>query len=250
MVETWMEEKGWEEWNERLLHGSRQYPVEDSRVPTMTIDFYYAEGSGPCRFIQILIKHLGIEVNPIHYDLMKKEHMKPEFIKINPQHCVPTIVDNGFALWESNAIAAYLIQKYAKDDEGLCPKEPKRRAMVDQRLYFNNGTLGQRFADYYYPIMLGNATPDEAKFKKMQEAFEFLETFLDKSEYVAGDCLSVADLAIGTTVATYDVAKFDRSAYKNVDKWYKKVQKAVPAFDEYNSLELLTKLFEKFLKNK
>ncbi|KAK4872865.1 hypothetical protein RN001_014894 [Aquatica leii] len=214
----------------------------------MPIDFYYAQGSGPCRFLQVLAKHLDIEFNSIHLDLMtKKEHLTPEFIKINPQHCVPTIVDDGFALWESNAIATYLIQKYGKDDS-LLPKEPKKRAVVDQRLYFNNGVLSQRFGDYYYPLMLGTGVPDPEKYKKIEEGFEFLETFLDKHEYVAGDCMTVADLAISTTVSTFDVAKFDRSAYKNVAKWYKKIQASVPSFEEFNGVEMLTKLYEKYLK--
>lgn len=48
----------------------------------------------------------------------------------------------------SRAIIAYLANNYGKDDS-LYPKDPKKRGLVDQRLYFDIGTLYQRFADYF-----------------------------------------------------------------------------------------------------
>ncbi|KAK5640018.1 hypothetical protein RI129_010829 [Pyrocoelia pectoralis] len=216
----------------------------------MSIDFYYSPGSGPCRFIELTAKILDINLNYKKLDLLgKKDHLAPEFVKINPQHCIPTIVDNGFALWESPVIASYLVQTYGKDDS-LYPKDIKKRAAVDQRLYFNNGVLYQRLADYYYPIIWASASPDPEKFKKVEEALQFLDTFLSESEYVAGDTLTLADLAISTTLSTFDVAKLDRSAYKNVTKWYNILQSSVPGFEELNGLETLTKMFDEIIKKK
>ena len=48
----------------------------------------------------------------------------------------------------SRAIMTYLAEQYGKDDS-LYPKDPKKRAMVNQRLYFDMGTLYQRFGDLY-----------------------------------------------------------------------------------------------------
>lgn len=56
---------------------------------------------------------------------------------------VPTLVDGDFTLWESKAIAAYLVRTYAKDDS-LYPKDPQKKALVDQRLQFDIGTLYPR----------------------------------------------------------------------------------------------------------
>lgn len=119
----------------------------------MTIDLYYMSLSAPCRAVILTAKILGVELNLKTLNLMTGEQMKPEFIKINPQHTVPTLDDSGFILTESRAICAYLVNKYGKDDK-LYPKSPKERAVVDQRLYFDVGVFYLAFSDYY--VMISN----------------------------------------------------------------------------------------------
>ncbi|CAB3364247.1 Hypothetical predicted protein [Cloeon dipterum] len=175
-----------------------------SAEPNMPIDFYYIPGSAPCRAVLLAAKAVGVELNLKLTDLMAGEHLKPEFIKLNPQHCVPTIDDNGFALWESRAICTYLANQYG-GNESLYPKDPKKRAVVDSRLYFDQGTLYQRFAEYYYPVMFGGAPFDEAKLKKLEEAYEYLDKFLDGQDWAAGSEMTLADISLASSVSTAEV---------------------------------------------
>lgn len=48
----------------------------------------------------------------------------------------------------SRAILSYLVAAYAKSDE-LYPTDIRVRALVDQRLHFDLGTLYQRLTDFY-----------------------------------------------------------------------------------------------------
>lgn len=149
---------------------------------------------------------------------------------MNPQHTIPTIKDGSFALWESRAIMCYLANKYGKDDT-LYPKDPVARARVDQKLYFDMGTLYQRFADYYYPQVFMKAPADPEKFKKIEEAFGFFNTALEGQKYAAGDNITLADLALVASVSTFDVMKFPIDNYPNVARWYKDCQASVVGYD-------------------
>lgn len=138
--------------------------------------------------------------------------------------------DNGFVLWESRAILGYLVDKYAKTDS-LYPKDAAKRALVNQRLYFDMGTLYQRFADYYYPQIFAKAPANPDNLKKIEDAFGFLDTFLDGQTYAAGDSLTLADIALVVTVSTFEVAGFDFNKYANVAKWYAKCKATAPGWD-------------------
>ena len=67
---------------------------------------------------------------------------------MNPLHQIPVLDDDGFYLYESRAILQYLGNAYSKDD-ALYPKEPKKRFIVDQRLFFDQGTLYSAFEATY-----------------------------------------------------------------------------------------------------
>lgn len=191
------------------------------------MDFYYLPGSAPCRSVLMTAKAVDVQLNLRTLDLMSGEQMKPEFLKINPQHTIPTLVDNGFALWESRAILGYLVDRYGKDD-ALYPKDAKKRAVVNQRLYFDMGILYQRFSDYYYPQIWQNAAADPEKFKKMEEGLGFLNEFLAGQTYVAGDNMTIADLSMLATISTYELAGYDFKDLQNIGKWYSRISKEAP----------------------
>jgi len=200
----------------------------------MPIDFYYTPGSAPCRNVLLAAKAVGVPLNLKLLDLMKGEHLTPEFIKINPQHCVPTMVDDGFVMTESRAMMMYLADKYGKDDK-MYPKDPKKRALVNQRLFFDMSVLYDRFGAVYYPIIFGGAPYDNEKAKKLDEAFGFLNTFLSKTPYAAGDNLTIADLALVASVTTIEVCNYDFSKHTNVTKWLAKCKSEIPGYEEANN---------------
>lgn len=104
------------------------------------IKLYHFPISGPSRGALLAARAIGVPVQVKIVDLFKKEQLNDNFLKINPQHCIPTLEEDGFVLWESRAIACYLADKYGKDDQWY-PKDLRKRALVDQRLYFDSSSL-------------------------------------------------------------------------------------------------------------
>ena len=72
--------------------------------------------------------HLGLEHNVRLVDLSKGEHRTPEFAALNPNKKMPVLEEDGFVLWESNAILQYLAAK--KPESGLLPTDARGRADV------------------------------------------------------------------------------------------------------------------------
>ncbi|KAL4708835.1 hypothetical protein ACJJTC_019351 [Scirpophaga incertulas] len=199
----------------------------------MPLDLYYVPGSAPCRAVLLAARALNLSPNLKLVDLHHGEHLKPEYIKLNPQHTVPTMVDDGFALWESRAIITYLANKYGKGSS-LYPEEPRARALVDQRLNFDIGTLYQRFSDYFYPQVFGGAPADKDKLAKVEEALKYLDTFLEGQKYVAGPNLTLADLSIMASVSSMEASDINFLKYNNIKRWYETVKATAPGYEEAN----------------
>lgn len=158
---------------------------------------------------------------------MKKENLTPEFLKINPQHTIPTLVDSGFSLWESRAICVYLVEKYGKNDS-LYPKNPKTRAVINQRFYFDMGTLFKAFYEYYFAEFYGKEKTQE-NLTKLNEGVELLDGFLGATGFVAGTQeISLADLVLYASVSTFTIFEFDFTAYPRVKQWLALMDEIAP----------------------
>lgn len=112
---------------------------------------YWITDGPPSLAVRLTLKALDIPCELHLVDYIKGEHMTADYAKMNPQKEIPVLDDDGFYVSESVAIIQYLCDKY-RPDSPLYPKDPKQRAMVNQRLIFNSGF-------YYTPIMMYTVRP-------------------------------------------------------------------------------------------
>ncbi len=94
----------------------------------MALTFYYGSGSSFAWKVWLVLEHKAIpyEFRLLSFD--RGDTKSPEFRAINPRGKVPTIVDDGFALWESAVIVEYLEERYPQ--RPLLPENAKARAIA------------------------------------------------------------------------------------------------------------------------
>ncbi|KAF2897271.1 hypothetical protein ILUMI_08911 [Ignelater luminosus] len=200
----------------------------------MGVTLYHFPPSAPSRGALLAARAIGIDVDVQIVDLFAKKQLEPDFVKINPQHTVPTLVDGDFIVWESRAIAAYLVRTYAKDDS-LYPKDLKQKAIVDQRLNFDCGTLYPRIRAICFPILfLGEIEIYDEHKTNLDEALGFLDIFLEGNNFVCGDKLTIADCSLVASVSSIAAVGWDLTPYANVNAWVSRCALEIPGYAEAN----------------
>lgn len=87
---------------------------------------------------------LNVKIQVKEVNLAEKDQLKDDFLKVNPQHTVPVLVDGDFVLTESRAIAIYLTEKNFPNGHSLYPTDSKQRAVINQRLFYDSTVLFPR----------------------------------------------------------------------------------------------------------
>jgi glutathione S-transferase len=162
----------------------------------MSLTFYYGSGSPFAWKVWLVLEHKAI---PYEFRLLSfdgGDTKTPEFLAVNPRGRVPAILDEGFALWESSAIAEYLEERYPQNP--ILPKDVKarataRRISAEAEAYLAP-TVGRLVElALYAEKPVSPAEIEEAKAKIQEELARFERQMT--GPYFLGS-LSIADFAV------------------------------------------------------
>lgn len=170
----------------------------------MALTFYYGSGSPFAWRVWLALEFKAIAYEQKIMSFSSGDLKKPEFLALNPRHRVPTIVDDGFALYESVAIVEYLDERFASGPK-LFPGDVRERARVRR--------LIQEADQYFLPaadpvldqVMFSpketwdDADIAEARAKFAKEITSWERYF--EYDWLAGNNLSAADLTLYPMIA-------------------------------------------------
>jgi glutathione S-transferase len=164
----------------------------------------------------------------------------PEYRKLNPNGLVPTIDDDGFVLWESNAVVRYLAGKHGAG--GLWPADPHTRAIADQWMDWQVST----FWPAIRPLFMGlvrtkegerDLAAIEASRQKTAEVLAIVDGELGSRPFLAGDALTVGDIPMGCAIWRWMALPIERPPLPNLQRWFDALQ-ARPAYRKIVMLPL------------
>jgi glutathione S-transferase len=153
---------------------------------------------------------------------------EPGFLARNPTGLVPLLSTDGFDLWESNTIVRYLAARYGVGS--LWPEDPARRALSDKWMDYQLGTVFPAFRDAVLGLIRSapdNRNPEKiaASVRATAETLTVLDAQLEERAYVAGDSLTVGDVALGPTIYRWLTLEIDRPPLPNLQAWHRRLEK-------------------------
>ena len=165
---------------------------------------------------------------------------EPFYRKMNPNARVPTIEDDGFVLWESNAIVRYLSAKHGAGT--LCPSDPRQRADSDRWMDWATTTVAPAITPVFWglvrtPPEKRNMAVIEADAEKAAQAFQVLEQVLEGRDYVCGKSFTMGDIPLGTFAYRWYTLAVKRPTLSRVEAYYQRLQQR-PAYKKHVMLPL------------
>src|SRR5689334_5862107 len=160
--------------------------------------------------------------------------------QMTPNARVPTIDDDGFVVWESNAIVRYLAAKHAAGT--LWPTDLKQRADADRWMDWISNHVNPAITPVFWalvrtPADKRNPAQIEADAEKTAQQFQVLEECLAGRSYVAGPDFTMGDIVVGVTVNRWYGLEIKRPRLANIEAYYARLQQR-PAFKKHVMLPL------------
>ncbi len=163
---------------------------------------------------------LDYQVQPIN--LAEQEQKHPDYMALNPNGRIPTLVEDGFAVFESGAIMIYLAEKTGR----LMPSDKHGRSQVIQWLMFQMGGVGPMMgqANVFYRALEEKIPTAIARYQnESRRLFEVLDGRLQDNEWLTPD-FSIADIANWCWVRLYPWSGVSIDGLEHLQRWLKAME--------------------------
>jgi glutathione S-transferase len=186
---------------------------------------YVFPPSPNARKVLFVAQHLGVPFEMQMVDLSKGDQRKPEYLKLNPNGLMPTLVDGDFVLWESDAIMQYLCSK--KPGQTLLPSDPRAQADVVRWQCWELANwapaCGTLIGERLVKALFGAGPPDPVREadgeERVKKHAQVLDDHLRGRKFIVGDSLTLADVSNAVYLAFTGPARLPVQQFKEIQRW-------------------------------
>ena len=183
------------------------------------------------------VGELGLEHERIDAGFVYGVVDQPFFRAMNPNGTVPTLIDGDHPpLWETGAILRDLASVYASDD--FWPQDPVRRAEVDKWAEWAKINIALNFtAPIFWRVVRTPAAERDpgavtVALDRLVKFLRIAEGQLQATEFLAGDCLTLADIQFGHCLYRYYDINLARPDLPDLRRYFDRLA-ARPAFQRH-----------------
>lgn len=153
---------------------------------------------------------------------------QPDYLAMNPNGRIPTLVEGDYVLWESNSVMRYLCMAHGRGSP-VYPQEPKARAAVDRWLDWTLSTLQPVDRPVFWALV--RTPPEKRDMIQIQKdadaeaiVWRVVEAQLATRRFVEGDQFTIADIAIGTFARRWlGVEGVTKPTLPNLERWFSEI---------------------------
>ncbi|MDR6849218.1 glutathione S-transferase [Sphingomonas sp. BE270] len=167
----------------------------------------------------------------VRHDVGGQFGMSDAYLALNPNALVPTIEDDGFILWESNAILRYLAARHG--GKSWWPEDPVQRAQADRWMDWQFDYADAQRGAFLHLIRRPLAERDPAVIAASAAAcaakMQILDHALAQTPWLSGAEFGMADIPMGTYAHSWFTLDIARPSVPHVEAWYARLTER-PAF--------------------
>jgi glutathione S-transferase len=150
---------------------------------------------------------------------------EPDYLRLNPNGRVPTILDNGLVMYESNAIVRYLASTYGA---GKLLPTGQNRWVGEQWMDWQQTTMLAPMTLMFWQLIRTEPAKRDtaglaAAIKTAAGLWPFVDAHLATRPYLAGDTFSMADIPLGCMAYRWFALDIARPPVKHVEAWWKRL---------------------------
>lgn len=184
--------------------------------------------SGNCYKVRLFVGLLGLNAELLPVDLRNGEQKSPTFLALNPRGQVPVLIDEGQALYDSQAILVYLARRYAPDS--WYPQDALSQARIAAWLSYAANEAAKGPGQARLHALFGVPGDLPAAQQRASQVLELLEAHLARHIWLAeGEAPSIADLAVYPYIALAGDGGLDLAPYAHLQAWFARIR-ALPGY--------------------